>query len=218
MSAIDEGIVREYFEQNGFLVRQVRKYEVQARKKTGDEEIDLLVYNPTYRRGVRKPDFFLFSSELSYIHRAIIAVKPWHTGRFTPGTLKSSPEVFRFLEENVLKEATRLFPTSGNEADVENAGGEEGGSELTKILVLPSLPTAEPFRSQSVELLKERGVDAIISFRAMLLDIIDKIETNRNYGKSDTLQVMRILKNYDLLKEAQLEMFSDRAATAARKK
>ncbi|MBC8039082.1 MAG: hypothetical protein H7Y06_00915, partial [Opitutaceae bacterium] len=53
MSAIDEGIVREYFEQNGFLVRQVRKYQVQARKKTGDEEIDLLVYNPSWQRGER---------------------------------------------------------------------------------------------------------------------------------------------------------------------
>lgn len=203
MSAIDEGIVREYFEQNGFLVRQLRKYEVQARKKTGDEEIDLLVYNPSYQRGARKPDFFLFSSELSFIHRAIIAVKPWHSGRFTPGTLKSSPEILRFLEENVLREATRFFP-----ADSDAAAGE--AEELTKILVLPSLPTAEPFRSQSVQMLKEKGVDAIISFRAMLLDIIEKIETNRNYGKSDTLQVIRILKNYDLLKDAQLEMFPDR--------
>jgi len=207
MSAIDEGIVREYFEQNGFLVRQVRKYEVQARKKTGDEEIDLLVYNPAYQRGVRKPDFFLFSSELSFIHRAIIAVKPWHSGRFTPGTLKSSPEILRFLEENVLREATRFFP-----ADAEAAPG--GTEELTKILVLPSLPTAEPFRSQSVQMLKEKGVDAIISFRAMLLDIIEKIDANRNYGKSDTLQVIRILKNYDLLKDAQLEMFPDRVVPA----
>lgn len=206
MAAIDEGIVREYFEQNGFLVRQVRKYEVQARKKTGDEEIDLLVYNPSFQRGARKPDFFLFSSELAFIHRAIIAVKPWHTGKFTPGILKSSPEIFRFLEENVVKEATRFFPVE-SESDI--AAGD-GAGDLTKILVLPSLPTAEPFRTQSVQMLKERGVDAIISFRAMLLDIIDKIETNRNYGKSDTLQVMRILKNYDLLKEAQLEMFIDR--------
>ena len=44
----------------------------------------------------------------------------------------------------------------------------------------------------------------------MLLDIVEKIEANRNYGKSDTLQVIRILKNYDLLKDAQLEMFPDR--------
>ena len=209
MSAIDEGIVREYFEQNGFLVRQARKYQVSARKKTGDEEIDLVVYNPAWQRGSRKPDFFLFSSELAMVHKAIVAVKGWHTGVFTPATLKSSPEIFRFLEENVLKEVTRFFP-------VETA--EDAGGELTKILVLPSLPTAEPFRSQSVELLKAHGIDAIISFRAMLLDILDKIEINQNYSKSDTLQVMRILKNYDLLKDTQLDMFPERAAPARRAK
>ncbi len=212
MSAIDEGIVREYFEQNGFLVRQVRKYEVQARKKTGDEEIDLLVYNPAFDRSARKPDFFLFSNELPYIHRAIVVVKGWHSGRFTPGILKSSPEIFRFLEENVLKEAIRFFPKTS-----ETSEGEQDSQDLTKILVLPSLPTAEPFRSQSVQMLKERGVDAIISFRSMLLDIIDRIEINRSYGKSDTLQVIRILKNYDLLKEAQLEMFPGAAPATSRK-
>jgi len=64
-----------------------------------------------------------------------------------------------------------------------------------------------------VQVLKERGVDAIISFRSMLLDLIDKIEINRNYRKSDTLQVMRILKNYDLLKEAQLDLPTSSAPT-----
>jgi len=205
MSAIDEGIVREYFEQNGFFVRQARKYQVQARRRSGEEAIDLMVFNPTWQRGARKPDFFLFSSELPYMHRGIVAVKGWHTGVFTPNMLKSSPEIFRFLEENVLKEAVRLFPP---ESPDSSAAGE-----LTKILVLPSLPTAEPFRSQSVELLKARGVDAILSFRAMLIDLLDKVEINQNYTKSDTLQVMRILKNYDLLQDAQMDL----PATAARK-
>jgi hypothetical protein len=207
MSAIDEGIVREYFEQNGFLVRQARKYQVVARRKHAEEEIDLIVYNPAWQRGSRKPDFFLFSSELPLVHRAIIAVKGWHTGVFTPTMLKSSPEIFSFLEQKVLKEAARFFPSDM---------ADESGAEPTKVLVLPSLPTAEPFRSQSVELLKARGVDAIISFRAMLLDLLDKIEVNQNYTKSDTLQVMRILKNYDLLKDTQLDMFPDRAGTGRR--
>jgi hypothetical protein len=204
MSAIDEGIVREYFEQNGFLVRQVRKYQVQARRKTSDEEVDLVVYNPAYVRSVRRPDFFLFPSELAYIHRAIVVVKGWHTGKFTPNMLKSSPEIFRFLEENVLKEVTRFFPV-----DVEEPGN---APDVTKILVLPSLPTAEPFRSQSVAMLKEHGIDAIISFRSMLLDIIERVEINKSYGKSDTLQVIRILKNYDLLKDAQLDLMAERSA------
>ena len=198
MSAIDEGIVREYFEQNGFLVRQARKYQVQSRRKVAEEEIDLIVYNPSWSRSARKPDFFLFSSELPYVHRAIVAVKGWHTGVFTPTMLRSSPEIFSFLQQGVLKEASRLFPADATE--------EEGADALTKILVLPSLPTAEPFRSQSVELLKEKGVDAIISFRAMLIDLLDKIEINQNYTKSDTLQVMRILKNYDLLRDPQMDL------------
>lgn len=208
MSAIDEGIVREYFEQNGFLVRQARKYQVQARRKIGEEEIDLVVYNPAWQRTARKPDFFLFSSELPYVHRAIVAVKGWHTGVFTPNTLRSSPEIFRFLEENVLREASRLFATES---------GDDPGDALTKILVLPSLPTAEPFRSQSVELLKARGIDAIISFRAMLQDLIEKIEPNQNYSKSDTLQVMRLLKNYDLIKDAQLDLPAARESAPTRR-
>jgi len=203
MSAIDEGIVREYFEQNGFLVRQARKYQVSSRRKLADEEIDLVVYNPAWKRTDRKPDFFLFSNELPFVQKAVVSVKGWHTGVFTPQMLKSSPEIFGFLKQSVLKEAARFF--SAETAD-------NAGHSLTKILVLPSLPTAEPFRSQSVELLKAKGVDAIISFRAMLLDLLDKVETNQNYTKSDTLQVMRILKNYDLLKDTQLDLLPERAS------
>ena len=119
----------------------------------------------------------------------------------------SSDLIFRFLEENVLREASRLFASEG---------GDDPGGALTKILVLPSLPTAEPFRSQSVELLKARGIDAIISFRAMLQDLIEKIEPNQNYSKSDTLQVMRLLKNYDLIKDAQLDLPAAREPAARR--
>tara|TARA_R110002050_G_scaffold46697_1_gene109705 strand:+ start:268 stop:915 length:648 start_codon:yes stop_codon:yes gene_type:complete len=206
MSAIDEGIVREYFEQNGFLVRQVRKYQVQARKKTDDEEIDLVVYNPRWVRGERRADFFLFSNELPYLHRAVISVKPWHTGVFSPATLKSSPEIFRFLEDNVIKKVDEFFSTETLEENGE-------ADALGKILVLPALPTQEPFRSQSVALLKERGVTGIISFRSMLLDLVEKVEVNRNYRKSDTLEVMRILKNYDLIRDAQLDLLPhDRGA------
>lgn len=208
MSAIDEGIVREFFEQNGFLVRQVRKYQVQSRRKHSDEEIDLLVYNPGWKRDSRRPDFFLFSSELPFIHRAVVAVKPWHTGVFSAATIKGSPEILRFLEEEVLKAASKLFP--------DDAADGQPGEQPAKILVLPGLPTQEPYRSQSVELLKERGVDGIISFRAMLLDLIDKVEVNRNYRKSDTLQVIRILKNYDLLRDGQLDLLSgDRRAKSS---
>ena len=131
------------------------------------------------------------------MQRAVVSIKGWHAaGRFTPSTLRNQPEIFRFLEQNVLKEASRFFPETADEPK----------DQLTKILVLPGLPTAEPFRSQAVAMLKEAGVDAVISFRAMLLDLIERVEINRNYGKSDTLQLIRILKNYDLLVDPQMDL------------
>ena len=41
----------------------------------------------------------------------------------------------------------------------------------------------------------------------MLSDLIEHIEVNRNYQKSDLLQIIRILKNYDLFAPPQLELF-----------
>ena len=203
MAGFDEQIVREYFELHGFLVRQLRKYAVQSRRKLAEEEIDLLVFNPTYLRGDRPPNFHLFASELRYIGRAVVVVKAWHTAqRFTPTMLRNSSEIFSFLQKNVLKTVENLFP----DLEDEELGG---GSELLKVLVLPGLPSNEPHRSEAIALLKEKGVDGIISFRSMLGDLLQRVEVNRNYSKSDLLQILRILKNYDLIKTAQMDLFKD---------
>ena len=47
----------------------------------------------------------------------------------------------------------------------------------------------------------------MIPFRTMLTDLVDATAVNRNYQKSDLLQIIRILKNYDFFKEPQLEFF-----------
>lgn len=199
MAGFDEQIVREYFEMHGFFVRQLRKYQVQARKKVGDEEIDLLVFNPT-AKPERKPGFFLFSNELKNVRRAVVVVKGWHTTQhFTPQMLRSSEDIFSFLEKNVLEGAENYFRQPEEETG--------GGSDLLKILVLPGLPVSEPRRSESMKLLQDRGVDGIISFRSMLADLLQQVETRHNYQKSDLLQILRILKIYDLVKPPQMELF-----------
>ncbi len=199
MAGFDEQIVREYFEQHGFFVRQLRKYQVQSRRKVGEEEIDLLILNPA-ARPERRPGFFLFANELRHVRRAVVVVKGWHTTQhFTPQMLRSSEEIFSFLEKNVIEGAETYFRQPEEETG--------GGSDLLKILVLPGLPVNEPQRSESMRLLQERGVDGIISFRSMLGDLLQQVETRHNYQKSDLLQVLRILKIYDLVKPPQMELF-----------
>jgi hypothetical protein len=202
MAGFDEQIVREYFELQGFMVRQWRKYQTPARKKLPEEEIDLLVYNPHRPAEKREPSFMLFSSELRYVRRAIVAVRGWHTTQhFTPRLIESSSEMVKFLEQDVLRSAEALFGPQEDDG--------EGEDKLFRILVLPGLPTTEPHKSDSIRLLRARGVDGVISFRTMLTDLISKVEINRNYTKSDLLQIIRIMKTYDLLKDPQMGLFKE---------
>jgi len=190
MAAISETIVREYFELHGFLIRQQRKYVAPTRRE--DEEIDFLVLNPHARPAETALPFVLTSADLVALTRAVVVVKGWHTDTFSPAVLANAPEIFRFVEPAVIQQAARAF------------GSEE---PLTKILIVPALPQANQARSRSIDLLRVKGVDAVIPFRTMLTDLVDHIEVNRNYQKSDLLQVIRILKNYDFFREPQLELF-----------
>jgi hypothetical protein len=204
MAGFDENIVREYFELNGFFVRQLRKYLVQSRKKRVDEEIDLVVYNPSASRDGEPAGFQLFSADMSKIRRAIVVVKAWHTSRFTPAMLKSSSRVFDFLKKDVLNNAETYFSFG----DIEGESDAVDPREFTKILVLPGLPTNDPQRTESIELLKAQGIDGIITFSTILENLLRNVEVNHSYQKSDLLQLMRILKIYDMVKEPQMNLFN----------
>ena len=193
MSSVSETIVREYFELNEFLVRQHRKYI--APQKREDDDIDFFVLNPHLQAREGTLPFVLSSPDLPFVERAIVVVKGWHTETFSTARLANSPEIFRFVEPKVFQQAARAFGKDGTPL---------------KILVVPALPQSAQAREQSIALLQSKGVDAVIPFRTMLTDLVGETEVNRNYQKSDLLQIIRILKNYDLLKEPQLELFKGR--------
>jgi len=190
MSAINETIVREYFELHGFLVRQDRKYEPRGKQEL--DGIDFVVWNPQPVKPENAAPFILDSADLPSVNRALVVVRGWHTESFGPALLENSPEMFRFVEPAVFQQAARAF--SPDLAPL-------------KILIVPALPQTAAARAQSIALLRAKGVDAVISFRTMLADLIARVEVNRNYDKSDLLQVIRVLKNYQLFKEPQMELF-----------
>lgn len=193
MAAVSETIVREYFELHEFLVRQHRKYIAPTRRE--DDDIDFFVLNPQAQTRQGEQPFVLSSTDLPFIERAIVVVKGWHTETFSSARLASTPEIFRFVEPKVFQQAARAFGKDGTPL---------------KILVVPALPHVAEARDESIALLRSKGVDAVIPFRTMLADLVGQIEVNRNYQKSDLLQMIRILKNYDFFKEPQLELFKSR--------
>ena len=123
---------------------------------------------------------------------AIIAVRGWHSEKFTAAMLASSPEVYRFAEP----ESVRAAET------------ELGVPNPAKILCMADLPTDPDPRAEALGFLKSRGIDGVILFRPMLLELAERIDVKKTYEKSDLLQILRILKNYDLLKSGQMDLFA----------
>ncbi len=191
MSSVSEWIVREYFETLGYLVSQPRKYSPSGRRKRLEEEIDLIVVNPLITE-LKLPQATIWTTaDLKYIPRAVVGVYGWHTERFYPSILNQIPEMLRFASEESVRLVSRRLD----------------GAPLAKILCFPQLPASEKLRAETIRLLRAKGVDGVLLFRTLLLELINRLDSKKNYDKSDLLQTLRILKNYDLIKTPQLELF-----------
>ena len=192
MPAVSETIVREYFELHGFLVRQHRKFVAPNRNADDEDDIDFFVLNPQPQPRPAEFPFVLTSAQLAFVNRAIVVVKGWHTETFSTARLEKIPKIFRFVAPKAFQQAARAFGSDGTPL---------------KLLVVPALPQESKSRDETIALLRSKGIDGVIPFRTMLADLVSETEANRNYQKSDVLQIIRILKNYDFFKGPQMELF-----------
>ena len=191
MAGVSETIVREYFESLGFMVNQPCKYVVSGRRKLAEDEMDLVVFNPLANQQ-RIPDHLLWNAEdLSGISRAVVAVRGWHSERFSKKLFENTPEILRFAEE----------------ATVRVAGRKLGSPNLAKILCLAELPASEDMKQNTLDMLKSKGIDGVLLFRTILHHLVVHVDRNKNYEKSDLQQTIRIFKSYNMLKSDQLDFF-----------
>jgi hypothetical protein len=188
MASVNETIVREYFEGLGFLIRQPRKYQIAVRSDQSlREEVDMLALNPEPAPGPAPAPGLWGPEDLRHVVRAVVGVRGWHTERFSPAVLRQAPEVYRFASDDVVAELQT----------------ELGGGPVARILCLSDLPASPTLQKESLQVLQEQGIDGVLLFSHMLRQLISDIQTQRNYEKSDLLQLLRILKSYDLVNSEQ---------------
>ena len=194
MSAVNETLVREYFEGLGFLVHMPRKYQALLRARSPDEENDLLVWNPAAPLG-EGPDRGIWTgTDLRRVRAAQVSVCGWHTSTLSRAVMELSPELFRFLDAEPVKAAEKIL----------------GPGPIAKIFVLPHLPADTELRREAVAYLMDRGVTGIVSFRTVLQELSGMADEQRFYDRSDILQLLRLIKIYDLFKSPQMELFRPR--------
>ena len=204
MSGFDENIVREYFELNGFFVRLVPKYSTRSRKKGPDEAVALMINKPEAVKEQSIANFQLFSADMESIQQAVVVVRSWYLREFSPELLKSSSKLFNYLKKNVFNQSKAYFIKESFEDDKI---WESVSNSYTHIIVLPGLPSNDPHRSESIDILKTNGIDGIITYSTILESLLRQVQANNIYEKSDLLQLMRILKIYNMVKDPQMTLF-----------
>jgi len=201
MALVSEWIVKEYFEWLGYMVWQPCKHGGPARNKRPEEYADFLIVNPQITES-HIPDTSVWTTEdLGGVARAVVSVVGWHTDRFYSTTFENMPDLFRFVSEDALRASARRL-----------------GGEPARILCLPQLPASDQLKGDALRTLKQKGIDGILTFRTLLWELVNSVDVNNNYEKSDILQTIRILKNYDILRDApQMELFAGKPRRTARK-
>lgn len=182
-------LVREFLEAHHFSVLTNRKFHLQKAEPTGPYNIDLLARNMQYVEPETEVPVRLRAEHMRHLPNVIVDVKGRHSDRLSSYHV-AAPEMFYFVSPNALEHARMLF----------------GGAPFKSILVISEAPATEAVWHKMERVLRENGVDHVLEFPTLLSFLIDHVEVNLNYVESETLQLLRLLKRYNLVKGLQLEL------------
>lgn len=187
MGDVNVQLVREFFELNLFQVL-TNWQQGSWRLRPGEHAGQLFVQN-TNAGLPRALPFLLLPVDIPVIERAVVEVRAWHGERFYPSLIEANPVFAQFVSEESLALARETF----------------GHQPFVTILVVSELPASPDLRARSLSLLEGSGIGHVMEFPHILRDVLDKIDVNGHYPSSPTLQTMRLLKRYRLIRHQQME-------------
>jgi len=187
MSDVNVQLVREFFELSGFRVMTYWQHDT-VRPRGADHGLQLFVENGTPAPAAQ-PEFVLQASDVAGVTRALVEVRAWHADRFYASLVEANPVLFEVASDESLARAKQVFASP----------------DLATILVISELPASPEPRQRAVALLQDAGIGHIIEFPTILQAILDRISAAVSYAPSHTLQTLRLLKRYDLIRRQQLE-------------
>ncbi len=188
MSEINIQLVREFFELNRFRVLTHWQHDEDHRRGV-ESGLILFVEQVGQRTPAKSLPVLLGASTIGGLRRAVVEVRAWHGDKFYPSVIESSPILGHVASAEVADLARTVF----------------GDAPFVSILVISELPAGMIQQQRSVELIRAMGVDHVLEFGTLLAATLEQLNAQSNYAPSQTLQTLRLLKRYDLVRRQQLE-------------
>ncbi len=187
MNDLNLQIVREFFEL--YLYRVLTHWQHDEIPKLSDFTSLLFIEHASPMGPREELGFVLQPEDMPHLGRAIVEVRAWHADRFYASVVEASP-ILGHVAFDVTRELGRSVL---------------GTPEFATVLVISELPASPGPKNRSVALLREYGIDHILEFSTVLREMVNRVSPHGNYAPSQTLQTMRLLTRYSLLRQQQLE-------------
>ncbi len=198
---VEYDLMEAYFESNGFLVRQAGKPDAISVKKNQQVLMTLAIFNPSIPSNLPTAGFRFYTSDLVKIRAGLVSLIGWGNSDFTNGMLNNDSSLLKFFKKEAKGNRLEASFNPGPEL------AESGMGSFLRLLVVPALPRNEAKIGEVFGILKEAGVDGILTLRAMLENLLRQSEPTKIYTRKPFFQVLKLMKAYELAKEPQLEMF-----------
>lgn len=189
-------IVREFFELRMFRVLTHWQHEALF---AGQPDPSVLLFVEQGRadgpaRDGSTPGIHLHPEELDALPCAVVEVRAWHADRVYPSVVEGNAVLGHVATPEVAQVAAGVF----------------GTRDFATVLVISELPASPRPRERALHLLRGLGIDHVLEFPAILQDLLNRLNAHGNYAPSQTLQTLRLLKRYGLVRQQQLEFaFAD---------
>jgi hypothetical protein len=197
-------LLKDYFDQEGFAVATLF---CTSHKK----------HNPTHPQWLRvqrlegaascEPcpvipfgqlqDLQLFSKDLDALQQAYVGAWVLPEASLLAGLLHSNAKISEYFKKK------RPSPT----AEGPFFGPNPTGPLLPHILVVPGLPKLISQRQEIFDYLHSAGIRGVLTLETILESLVRKVDNYRPVEHSPLLQLLQLLKVYERLLPAQLELF-----------
>ncbi len=200
---IEREVVEAYFESNGFLVRKNLRLEETEPRKKGSLFPTLAVFNPSADVNAEGLDFRLFTGDLSQIRSGLVALLGWGNTSFANSLMTSDARLLKYFKQEAGD--ARLEQSFAAGPELKGSGFDE----FLRLLVVPALPKSEGKLRETISFLAGLGIDGVFTLRSLLDNLLRQSLPTESFQGKSIFQVLQLMKAYDLVREPQLEMFSE---------
>jgi hypothetical protein len=191
VSEVNLQLVREFFELHRFhvLTHWELSRDLAPSTPSLPEAAPRLFITQTSPESGPLP-FLLRHGDVPGLSRAVVEVRAWHADRVYASVVEGNPVLGQVASAECRALAENAFASP----------------DFRTLLVISELPASAQARARALQLLEGLGISHVIEFGTILRGLLDMVHPQGQYAPSATLQTLRLLKRYGLIRRQQLDL------------